>query len=542
MGLDHEVMPTVKDDSISSCGHAFGTGITITEKGVGFTVLVDFTGYALRVIKHNGSRVMTGMQYGYGILTHIVKQLENSHATNMVIMIDDMERTSKRKLETHEERDAAAANVDTHTAIMPYKIPTVVMDDGVSECSGGAIPMNMDRVVISRHMRRSLFDYLLLYLSLTLPTKMQENQQLLLDYCDGGPWWFKRGRRPVQMTHMRHMFGEPDMCAGLYTRYFNDHSSIYISTLDSDVIAIMLNYINVIGVQNCKHPIYIQRGHGEPLIDMRVLYKCMGTRIIAFLVMAVATGTDYHHKNTLWLGQTTKQLITWLFDRQNTYIINKFFSTWKGWNLLPLIKDIPGIYQPVFARPEFITSGESKQPIVPAAAATTTTSARKRKLDDAMELLMAKPVKQHKQEGQLTVMERLHEVVKDSAFYCVRTRKPRVLSAKTKAKAKERAAIAAAKAKAKGKAPPKPKAPKPPVPPKDKFTPEGAVTWAWNAYYWYGFNWNVIAIRNEDRDPIRFPVLDTPAAMASASIAPHAFRKLVLAATPNDDDDDTLSV
>lgn len=489
MGLDSEVLAALEADK--ACAPAFDVRLDGVRNLV---VISDAIGFALRKVRRRRptggigagyeastfdettARIMTGNEWAetvWALHRHII------HTTGCkyhVILLDDGERVPSQKHNTQEKRDGATvravARGDEEKSGLVWASPeAAAIETAIAEARadgyGGtmrtayppgtevnylgvllpgqshALPMDMDRVCMSRPLRKPLFDFLCAYLK---SIEMPPGVTVVLDYAKEGPWFMRRGQPVVQMTSLRHPWGEADLMIPFWCRYFRNTGDVLIDSIDSDVVLVMLNYLASVPPEDKRYRVLQQRGVDDKKkkaagerdaksgpIDLQMLLKGVGMgRLQAVTTMAILLGTDFHEKKSCIFRVGSKPLMQWALAQPPSKR-----PPWEEHDLRPLLAGIDSVWEAPFGLPALLP---------PSGAAPPATS----------------PLGAH---AKLMLFVQ-------SAVAGVSEGKRAAASAKSKTGKAGKAKPAAS-----------------------HFTLEGARSWAWNLQYWL-INWPAIRVEH----------------------------------------------
>jgi hypothetical protein len=517
----------------------------------------DAIGYVVRTIRnHNNSRVLTGDEFGLLVMTRITERFKHVGCKHYVMLLDDHPRVPSQKHDEQADRDKqkkprappktkakpklnknvprAPSDDDDEKyevevkkpykpAVLPYEVGSTIHAGGIAQPkydNGMPQPIDMDRMAVTRHMRRMLFGYLFLYLKTNMHSQysVPPGATFYLDYDPAGPWRFRAGEAPVQMTWLKHPLGEADLMIMLWVKYFRYTGAVLVYSIDSDIPLLLMNYLDNHRSQPgvTQHGLYVTRGkqskEAERKLDIKKLFAGIGDRWVMLMIVTVMLGTDFHHKGKMLHRVGDQDMFTWVWATEPLY------TSWHGWNLNDLLRGVPNVWERPFANvhllPEEADKHNNKEfksaPPPPtkerlkirakeAAKFASERSAlaaflepvkkgplkRKADDDDLIADLLGTPKRQSGTESKsspLNVSGRLIRII-ESAMEWIAQLKAKLKEEESGKKAPPKRK-ASAKAKAKSKA--KPTA-------INRITEEGVRSWAWNLQYWL-IDWNAIEV------------------------------------------------
>lgn len=338
MGLKAQLFEFMAAMSIYA--KAFSADKTLRESKSPIAVIDDSVGGAIMTLHSKaGSRIMTGEEWFDSFYGKHYKNMVKYKAQHYVIAIDDGSRTPIQKTPEHEKRDKGAA-----AKWSAYPEGCIVTSAGIQHKETLKVePMDMDRVVVDRRIRRSLFQFFLARLALSRPPP---GVRLYVDHEASGPTMFELGKEPVKLTKLRHMFGEADMMIPVWCRFFRSTCDVIIRSIDGDLGIIMLNYIDIVPRADRRFNLLWKRKPDEPLIDLKLLRQMLGERLMMITAMSILLGTDYHIKKGCIWRVGDEPLLKWVLNPEKQPI----FTTWRGWDLTQLLKHQPSLWAPADKR------------------------------------------------------------------------------------------------------------------------------------------------------------------------------------------------
>lgn len=268
---------------------------------------------------------------------------------------DDPARVPTQK---HDEQSGR----DSRTKHIAYSAGARIVDGGVL-LKGQTTPelVDRDRLACSRDLRTAMCRY---FVGVLKNYALPAGKRLIVDFEATGPWAFEAGRKWVQLTKMRHPFGEADLMVPFWCRVYRE-SNIYVETIDSDVFMILLNYWDRHGSQH-------RRGDGartniaydwdkstDPLdkentkvygyIDIAAMHTAMGDRLRVFLLACVLCGCDYLKKRDILHGVGSDRVFEWAMAHDNP-----FKETVRQWDFSGLLGSEPNEWKYPFISPVYM--------------------------------------------------------------------------------------------------------------------------------------------------------------------------------------------
>jgi hypothetical protein len=245
-----------------------------------------------------------------------------------------------RTLELAEEKGEG----EKKDVAIPYEDGTCFTDIGELLIGGVGTPVpfiDLDRLDVSpKSLRMQIWRFIVAWLGTSeASADWTPDTIVLLDCKEGGPFLFRKEYSTKVLPSLSHCFGEADVMVPFYLRLLRNRYHCVVSSVDSDVVIIVLNHIRMDSVREPdtkKLPIYMDRAgllsSGPGHMDMRAIEKWHGDRLFAVTAVALMTGTDFVDKSTLVDRIGDDFLFTWALGGHCVY------KSPRGWDMREVLR------------------------------------------------------------------------------------------------------------------------------------------------------------------------------------------------------------
>jgi hypothetical protein len=326
------------------------------------------------------SRIMTMAQLCAVWISMFITQSIDEGFTLIVRMVDIGSLVTKQKareqwkrkqeIDKGIERKVSGNSKGTGPLVLPYP-PSSRFDPDTGELilpTGRTKQIDLDRFYISaRSLRKEVWMFILKTLSVSrVRDKWPDGVVVLLDFVPGGPHVFTKGLPPFQMEALSHPFGEADMMVPFYLRWLRNSHHCVVRSIDSDVILILLNYIDMTCTSDDDKRLMVlldrpglKVEEGDAMIDIRGLHRAIGPRLFGVTAASIMSGTDFVMKSTLTPNIGADFLIEWALLGYCRY------TSPVGWNMHGILRDNPDRWDGAFASPDLFPDEKSPHDTVP---------------------------------------------------------------------------------------------------------------------------------------------------------------------------------
>jgi hypothetical protein len=179
--------------------------------------------------------------------------------------------------------------IDPHA---PYPADAVIDDNGIqlrSQMTSAWFPVNIDRLLAVRPLRRYLFEY---FHAKIMQDPAMAPYPVVFDY-DKEPSLVLNGKTVALFDYV-HPFGEADLMLSYWANVYNARD-VVIQTIDGDVIPIMAYYVDKVKPTGSLWWQYDK----TKFVNLKLLYAELGMNPNTLIILCLLCGTDYCNKSDL---------------------------------------------------------------------------------------------------------------------------------------------------------------------------------------------------------------------------------------------------
>lgn len=173
------------------------------------------------------SAFMTGSEFMARWLEGVMHELRSGVVKTYIAVYDNPALVPQEKAQEQKRRREGKK---------PYPEHSTIADAGIRVApSGPFAPFDVNRLLMSTHMRKELFRYILHKLRNTL---LPPGTALIFDYSTKGPVVFAHNRC-AQWTDVPRLFGEADLQCVWWLTQIPEGRDVLVSSIDSDLMVIL---------------------------------------------------------------------------------------------------------------------------------------------------------------------------------------------------------------------------------------------------------------------------------------------------------------